>query len=465
MVKEMKVMEKGKGKIRKLGLIITEQLKRTAAEDARDIALDVHTIWGTPASWNWRNVNGKNYTTPIQEQGDCGSCVAFGSTAALETTQMVADKAPGEAVKRSEADLFSNGGNCSSGWTLEAADAVLQSKGCCLEACWPYNGSKMSCCDQNRLKIISATRITSDAVAKQWISSNGAIQVAMEVDSDFFDYSGGVYSPEYGDYVGGHCVCIIGYDDVQGCWICKNSWGTEWGDPNDPGWFKIAYGVCGIFRAYAGYGYNLSVVPPTGQTGIQINTAGSLKADIVVKGAVIGQTDNFIALTAGYYSATVRKTGYKDYPLTFTVIDKQTYQTTITMTPIAPTGDIVLPTGGVLMVMPITGVKTSDLIVQRTGYSDLDVPLKAMASYQYRSLGNFAAGGLTFQLKDTNRLYHNILVQLAGTNLWLVWMKLTGSGTYNYSFQFKFIPATQGVEDLMQSEIMLAFLGIDAGGE
>jgi hypothetical protein len=88
-----------------------------------------------------------------------------------------------------------------------------------------------------------------------------------------------------------------------------------------------------------------------------------------------------------------------------------------------------------------------------------------MASYQYRSLGNFAAGGLTFQLKDTNRLYHNILVQLAGTNLWLVWMKLTGSGTYNYSFQFKFIPATQGVEDLMQSEIMLAFLGIDAGGE
>ena len=322
----------------------------------------------------------------------------------------------------------------------------------------------MPCCDQNRLKIISATRITSDAVAKQWLSSNGAIQAAMDVDSDLFDYSGGVYSYQYGDYVGGHCVCIVGYDDAEGCWICKNSWGTEWGDPNDPGWFKIAYGECGIFRAYVGYGYGLSIIPPSGQTGIQINTVGSLKADIVVNGVIIGQTDIFIALTAGNYSATVKKTGYQDYPLAFTVTDKQTYQTTITLTPIAPIGDIVLPTEGVLMVMPITGVNTTDLIVQRTGYPDLDVPIKAMAFYQYMSLGNFATGGITLQLKDATGLHHNIIAQSAGTNLWLVWMKLAGSGTYNYSFQFKFIPATQGVEDLMQSGMMQDFLGI-AGGK
>ena len=117
------------------------------------------------------------------------------------------------------------------------------------------------------------------------------------------------------------------------------------------------------------------------------------------------------------------------------------------------------------MVMPITGVKTTDLIVQRTGYPDLDVPIAGMAFYQYMSLGNFATGGITLQLKDATGLHHNIIAQSAGTNIWLVWMKLAGSGTYNYSFQFKFIPATQGVEDLMQSGMMQDFLGIDAGGD
>ena len=46
-----------------------------------------------------------------------------------------------------------------------------------------------------------------------------------------------------GEYVGGHCVCIIGYDDAQKCWIAKNSWGKGWGEQ---GFFRIGYGECGI---------------------------------------------------------------------------------------------------------------------------------------------------------------------------------------------------------------------------
>ena len=44
-------------------------------------------------------------------------------------------------------------------------------------------------------------------------------------------------------YVGGHIVAVVGYDDAEQYWICKNSWGSEWGEN---GYFKIKYGECKI---------------------------------------------------------------------------------------------------------------------------------------------------------------------------------------------------------------------------
>jgi len=64
------------------------------------------------------------------------------------------------------------------------------------------------------------------------------------VYNDFFAYSSGTYSPDTSSGVaGGHCVSVVGYSDPGKFWICKNSWGTGWGES---GFFCIAYGVCGI---------------------------------------------------------------------------------------------------------------------------------------------------------------------------------------------------------------------------
>ena len=62
-------------------------------------------------------------------------------------------------------------------------------------------------------------------------------------------------------------------------------------------------------------------------------------------------------------------------------------------------------------------------------------------------------------------MHHNIIAKSSGENLWLVWMRLGTSGAYNYAFQFKFIPDTEGIDNLMTSETMLNFLGIPGEGK
>jgi len=57
--------------------------------------------------------------------------------------------------------------------------------------------------------------------------SEGPLTTTMDVYTDFFYYGSGVYEHAWGSYEGGHCITLIGWDDSQGCWICKNSWGGD----------------------------------------------------------------------------------------------------------------------------------------------------------------------------------------------------------------------------------------------
>jgi len=209
---------------------------------------------GAPAAFDLRNVSGVNYTTPIRDQGGWGSCVAFGTVATMEAVTRYTRRAPTLPVDYSEAQLYycwgrNAGATCASGWMPDQALNACQSQGITFEDYYPYTAGDQACAVNadwpNKLaKVASWQNITGNvATMKQYISTYGAIDACFVVYQDFFSYRSGVYRHVTGGQAGGHCVSLIGYDDSQGCWIAKNSWGPGWGDG---GFVKIAYGQCAI---------------------------------------------------------------------------------------------------------------------------------------------------------------------------------------------------------------------------
>lgn len=208
---------------------------------------------GLPAAYDLRNVGGRNYITPIKDQGNCGSCVAFGTCATIEGMLRVQRQDPNLNIDLSEAHLFfclgkPQGVTCATGWMPDKAFACAANPGIADEACYPYNTSKTDCSGlcadwQNRVTKVTNSHGVSAGDIKAAISTKGPVSACFVVYDDFFAYKSGVYRHVTGGEAGGHCISLIGYDDGAGCWIAKNSWGTGWGDS---GFFRIAYGECGI---------------------------------------------------------------------------------------------------------------------------------------------------------------------------------------------------------------------------
>ncbi len=226
------------------------------AEQQACAALDVEKSAATAEAYGYpTSYDGRSFAGPVKHQGSCGSCVAFGTCATVEGTLRKSRNDPNLSVDYSEAQLFycharSEGRRCNNGWWSSKALDAFRDKGVVDEACYPYTPGDQNCtglCSdhENRItKIPAWHRITSPRQMKEWLSTRGPLVACYTVYSDFSAYRSGIYRKSANAVRrGGHCVCCVGYNDSQGYWICKNSWGNSWGNN---GYFFIAYGQCGI---------------------------------------------------------------------------------------------------------------------------------------------------------------------------------------------------------------------------
>lgn len=211
-----------------------------------------------PAVVDWRNKDGKNWVSPILNQGNCGSCVAFAAIGVLETQVNISSVLPGLNPRFSPQQLFAcGGGKCERGWYPQAAASHLMRKGVVDEACMPYisgaTGEDVSCkstcanASQRTFKISdynSPTASIKNIDAVKAALQKGPVMTTLSVYEDFMAYSSGVYEHTTGSYLGGHAVAIVGYDDNRQAYIIRNSWGQDWGEQ---GFGNVAYSdVSGI---------------------------------------------------------------------------------------------------------------------------------------------------------------------------------------------------------------------------
>mmetsp|Transcript_51217 Transcript_51217/g.116425 ORF Transcript_51217/g.116425 Transcript_51217/m.116425 type:complete len:342 (+) Transcript_51217:307-1332(+) len=199
-----------------------------------------------------------NYTTPIKDQGVCGSCWAFSVTEQIESDWM---RSGGEMLILSAQQVCSCTsyllkpivGGCRGG-KPEKGFEYAEKPGLELDADYPYTSGrfgKTGDCSADKGKAVVKTSGFTNVAAGQkgaeelmaaYVGGTGPLSIVVDA-SEWSTYTGGVVS-SCGEDVD-HAVQVVGVDTVQGFWKVRNTWGTSWGES---GFIRLAFGnnTCAI---------------------------------------------------------------------------------------------------------------------------------------------------------------------------------------------------------------------------
>lgn len=141
--------------------------------------------------------------------------------------------------------------------------------GVCSEELWPYDIEKFDdrptneCYeDAKKRKILTYQKLISIYYIMQVLGNNNPVVFGMEIYDSFMDLNERISTVNLPSRkeksLGGHAMCMVGYDLEKRLFLAKNSFGTSWGDR----------GYCWIpFDYIRQEGYDIWTFEITNQTG------------------------------------------------------------------------------------------------------------------------------------------------------------------------------------------------------
>lgn len=223
---------------------------KTASASMARIAAEVEL----PKHYDMRELE---RVTPVRDQGLYGTCWAFASLAALETTLTPQENLMFSPDHMSLCNSFSLGQNEGGEYTMAIA-YMASWQGPVYESDDPYGDGKTNPELKARKHLEEAQILApKDYVAiKEAIYKYGAVETSIYTQMKTANSWSGYYNRERATYyynqeaTCNHDIIIVGWDDDfpkeyftitpenDGAFICKNSWGTEFGED---GYFYVSY--------------------------------------------------------------------------------------------------------------------------------------------------------------------------------------------------------------------------------